>query len=287
VNQYVLRIPSNIKANIPPAIIPADSNPVSVRISQNAQDIDTYRKTYAGRIFDFEIEDDIYHEPEIIKRLSGTRIRIKSTDTVFEIDRNLDSFRQILPIFTVTADDNLVRKINYLAGFGFQTHINMVIPAADGNQLEKALEFYLHNPLLKTPIEPFHSLLKTLAAGAGYSLWDTEYERAGSNIYIGDNGGVSLSERWLARDLTYGNLENSWEELSASDLFKKLKTFKAKLFQEKSDCIFCPHMDICGGFLRAVDTHWPCQAWIQVFDIMRREVKKARNLLKDHFKESR
>ena len=41
-------------------------------------------------------------------------------------------------------------------------------------------------------------------------------------------------------------------------------------------------MDICGGFLKAIDKDWPCDPWIETFDMLKNEVKNARAILKNH-----
>ena len=278
-------MPESLRASIPPGILSDGENNVSVRINAGNADVPAIKKDYAGRLFNFEIEDDIYTDTEIIDQLQGTRIRVNASGRIFDIGKNVEAYKKTSPVFLVETDKDLLKKLNFLTGFGFQVHINMSEPPANKEILEKALEFYLHNPLLKTPIEPFHTILRTASTEAGYSLWDTEYEKIDANLYIGNDGRVSLSARWYKNDQVYGNLEDSWGNLQSSDLYKRLSSFRKILFREKSACIFCDHMDLCGGFLRAVDKDWPCDAWIKTFDILRQEVKSARDLLGEHQKE--
>ncbi len=278
-------IPAKLKANIPSGVLLDAPNNVAVRINSERRDIDVIKENYSGRLFNVEIEDDIFLDSDVIKALRGVRLRIESSSRVFEIGRNIDLYREAIPVFGADADEDLIKKINYLTGLGFQVHINTNIPPVSEDILIQALEFYLHNPLLRTPIDPFHTILKTMSSGGGYNLWDTEYEKIDADVYITDNNDVTLSERWARRGLVYGKLDSSWTELSSSKIYQSLVSYKKDLFKEKGDCVFCSHMDICGGFLKAADREWPCGSWIKAFDFMRREISRAKDLLKEHNKD--
>lgn len=279
----MMNLPQNIRASILPGQLLDDKCAVSVRLDENNLDVEAASADYQGRLFNFEIDDESYLAPDLIERLERRRIKLTAGDRIFEIGKHIDSFRKTSPVFMAVADNNLLKKINFLSAFGFQIHIDMNIPPASVEILAGALDFYLHNPLLRTPIEPFHSLLKTVAqTGPKFTLWDTEYEKTAANIYINDTGAVSLSARWSGKGLNFGSLENSWAEIELSDLYIRLSSITAELFREKSPCIFCRHMDICGGFLKAIDKDWPCDVWIETFDLLKNEVKNARAILKDH-----
>ena len=275
-------IPSHFLASVPARKLLEGDYRVSLRIDRINCDVEKYKNHYSKRIFNFDIEDEIFLEDDLVRGLHGFRVRIKASDEVFRIGRILENYRRMVPVFFADVDESLFKKVNFLTGLGFQVHLNTENPPSDAGTLEKVLEFYLHNPLLKTPVEPFHSLLKTLSSGSGYTLWETEYENIKTNIFISDDNRVSLSKRWYGRGLIYGSAGDSWEELTASELYNNLKSFKKELFRRKSDCIYCAHMDICGGFLKAVDADWPCEAWISVFDILRREVADAREILQKY-----
>lgn len=278
-------IPEKIKANIPPSVLLDAVNNVAVRVNSEQCDINMIKKNYSGRLFNVEIDDDIFLDIDVIKKLRGVRLRIKSSPRIFEIGRNIDLYKEAIPVFVADADEDLIKKLNFLTGLGFQVHINTDVPPDSEDILIQALEFYLHNPLLRTPIDPFHSILKTMSSGGGYSLWDTEYEKIGADVYITDNKEVALSERWSQRGLVYGNLDSSWAELSSSKIYRSIISYNKDLFMEKSDCVFCSHMDICGGFLKAADREWPCGPWIKAFDFMRQEISRAKDLLKEHNKD--
>jgi hypothetical protein len=87
--------------------------------------------------------------------------------------------------------------------------------------------------------------------------------------------------------MVYGRVDDSWEKITSSGLYNHIKSFKKDLFRKKSECIYCSHMDICGGFLKAVEPDWPCEAWISAFDILRREAENAREILKKHSGENK
>jgi hypothetical protein len=275
------KIPRHLKINMPGSLLIEGENAVAVRINESANDIQEYREYYASRLFNFEFEDDLYLQPDIMQQVKGKRIKINPSARVFEIGKDVKLYKNAITVFFANADEDLIKVINYLTAFGFQVHIDTTAALKDSSILEKAVEFYLHNPLLKTPIEPFHTLVKTLGSGGGFTLWDTEYEKLSGDVYLSDLGEVSLSKRWLESGQSYGNLDDSWEKLSNSSLFIALKEFRQELFRRKSPCIFCSHLDICAGYLKAVDGNWHCEPWINAFDILKNEVKRAKALMQN------
>ena len=210
IEKFRIDIPGQIRLNIPGRLLLESSNSVAVRIGSADCDIAKLKEHYAHRLFNFEIEGDLIQDQALMKRLEKSRVKIGPNTGIFEVGKSLQFYKSFLPVFFIKPDSQLIKSINYLTAFGFQVHIDMANPPENSSILEKAVEFYLHNPLLKTPIEPFHSLVKTLSGRAKISLWDTEYEKLGSNAYIDDSENISLSRRWLDKGKSYGKIDNTW-----------------------------------------------------------------------------
>ena len=148
----MLKLQPNMRANVLPGQLRDDKCGISVRLDENNLDVKAASVAYQSRLFNFEIEDEGYLDPALIEKLERRRIKLMAGDRIFEIGKHMDSFRKTSPVFMAVADDNLLKKINFLSAFGFQIHIDMNVPPASVEILAGALDFYLHNPLLKTPI---------------------------------------------------------------------------------------------------------------------------------------
>ena len=270
--------PKGTKVNIPAGKRIGGECFVSVRINPE-DDARTLARLYGTRLLNFEINSETLFNAEFMHTLAGTRVRVLTTDMdLSEYSKILDGLDRLDPVFVAEPDADLLRRINFLTSLNFRIHIDATKPALPADCLERALDFYLHNPLLTIPIEPFHTLLYTINQGRGYSLWDIEAENVKSNFYVSRDWKISLSKRWNSKGLNYGGLDDSWDKLENSDLFKRLSSFRLELFQSKSPCIFCAHLNLCGGFLRAIDKSWPCEPWQQVFSILRKESQRSKRL---------
>jgi len=277
----MIQFPHNAIVNIPAGALPDGECLVSVRLDAESKDIPNLKKIYDKRLLNFEIINGSYNDFSMPESLEGMRVRIHIAGSDLSgIGAHVNSLKSIQPLFVVSPDRDAVRKMNFLTAFNFPVRIDTSIPPETEDSLEKALDFYLHNPLLTVPVEPFHTLLQTLSRSQGFNLWDIEMEKVNVNFFISKSGKITLSSRWDDKGLYYGGADDSWDEIINSEAFRTLSFFKKMLFQKQSPCIFCPHFNPCEGFLKAVDPDWPCDAWKKVFSTLRDEVKKAINLLK-------
>jgi len=276
----MIQFPRNAIVNIPAGALPDGQNFVSVRLDAGSRDIPNSKKIYGERLLNFEITNGSYNDPFLLESLEGMRVRIHIGNDLSGIGAHVNNLGEMQPVFVISPDRDAVRKINFLTAFNFPVRIDTSVPPETENSLEKALDFYLHNPLLTVPVEPFHTLLQTLGKSRGFNLWDIEMERVNVNFFINNSGKITLSSRWNDKGLYYGGIDESWDEIANSETFRILSSFKEMLFQKKSLCIFCSHFHPCEGFFRAVDSEWPCDAWKKVFSILVKEGRKAINLLK-------
>ncbi|MCK5506466.1 MAG: hypothetical protein KAJ10_14990 [Thermodesulfovibrionia bacterium] len=276
----MIKFPRQVLVNTPSEIILEGNNPVALRINGNS-DFFHMKKIYGKRLFNIEIDADVSNNTALLQSLKGYRVRIHLANSdLSNIGDVINTLKQLHPVFVVNPDNNLTRNINFLTSCNFPVHLNTHIPTAGQDLLENALDFYLHNHLLSVPIEPFHTLLRTESMGKGFNLWDIEGEKVSTNFFISENGKIALSSRWSKCDLNYGVLDDSWEDISGSKLYNNLSSFQKILFKNQNNCIYCPYLKPCGGFLRAIDPDWPCEDWKKVFAVLHDEVKKTKELLK-------
>jgi len=273
--------PKYARVNIPSLKFLEGECFVSVRIDPE-DDVRQLKAIYGRRLLNFEVDGASLRDLNFVRNLAGTRVRVLMVDRdLFESGEIVDALRQIHPVFILETGAKLRRNVNFLTSLNFQVHIYTNSANDVDDSLEFTADFYLHNPLLTIPIEPFHTLLCTLNHGQGYNLWDIESENVLSNFYVTESGAVSLSKRWNSNGLNYCSINSSWGQLIRSDLFRKLSSFKSELFRQMDCCIFCANFDLCGGFLRAVDSDRPCELWQRVFLTLRSEVKRAKNILQE------
>ena len=150
---------------------------VSLRLADDFDRIDEYKKLYGKRILFFETEGKNLSAGGELEAFAGERVRIraKKSDIAF-IGEAHDRFVTMKPVFLVEPGDDLFKMVNFLSGFGFRIHISPAVPVGNPEELERILDFYFHSPLVSAPIEPFHTLLHTEVKKRRITLWDTEYE---------------------------------------------------------------------------------------------------------------
>jgi hypothetical protein len=267
--------------NIPAGIDFQMDRSVSVRVGVG-DDILKLREFYGSRLFSFDVDHRSLLDEEFVLKLMGTRVRIHTGYSMLsELGEVVGGLVRMKPVCVVRPDVNLVRTLNFLTSLSIRVHIDSSASVEEQDSLAGALDFYLHNPLLTVPIQPFHSLLCTITRGHGFSLWEIESEKVGTNFYVSDQGEISLSQRWSAKGLNYGTLDDSWDRIISSGLFKRLSSFKRELFSTRSPCIYCAYLDLCAGFFRAIDDEWPCESWQDIFYILRHDFRRAKELLRE------
>lgn len=275
-----VRFPGNVLVDTPAGRDPSGDCPVSVRVGPG-DDVAELRKRYGARLYNFELGADTPLSPGLLRALKGSRVRIRwSAGTPLESDEVLQGLAGMMPVFEISPDERLLRHVNFFTSLNYVVHVDASAPIQNEEALLKTVDFYLHNPLLAVPVEPFHDLLRTASRGRGSDLWEIERENVCSNMFLVDSGEVTLSRRWYEKGLCYGSQDDSWEDIVGSELYATLSNFKVELFRRKNECVFCRHLDLCGGFFRAVDPRWPCGAWQRIFGILREEERRAKELQK-------
>jgi len=275
----MIDFPAKVIVNIPASLFLPGNCRVSGRVNSGSE-VRALKDFYSGRLYNLEITDLDLDDQDLLESLKGSRVNILITGPDLTcIGKNIEGIRKTLPVFHVFPDEHLLKKVNFLTALHFPVHIPTDRPPASSDTLLQALDFYLHSPLLNVPIEPFHTLLITQGKRTGFSLWDIEKERSSVNFYLHENN-ISLSRRWLDGKKYFGELDNTWTDIMNSDFMIELKSLKYTLFTTNAACIYCPHLDICDGFLKAVDIERPCDDWKAVFNVIKDEVNVAADILR-------
>lgn len=272
----MIKFPSNAIVNIPPGSPTEGQNFVSVRLDRKTIDIQNLKNMYGNRLLNFEIINGAYDDSTLLESLEGMRVLIHIRDDLSGIGAHVNELRLMQPVFVIDPEMDAVRKINFFTAFNFPVRINTSVPPAQDDILEDVLDFYLHNPLLSVPVEPFHTLLLTFGNSREFNLWDIEKEKVNLNYFLGNDGKITLSSRWYEQGLYFGDTDGSWDEIINSKTFRRVTTLENTLFQEESPCIFCSHYHLCRGFFKAIDPEWACGSWKKVFSILVEEMRKAR-----------
>jgi MoaA/NifB/PqqE/SkfB family radical SAM enzyme len=272
-------IPRGMTVSMPAGMpLPSDVR-VILRITERSSSIDASLAPIRERLAWVETSTGLLDSHQLTA-LRGCRVLLRaSQDDLGWIAEHAEELHDANTIFLLPPDDGLVRSANFITALRFAVHVEAGCEAVAGDGLAATCHFYLHNPTLQVPIEPFHTLLHTIASGRGYSLWDTERENPNHNLFVADDGSVTLSARWHRFGRAYGRLGQDWFSLRASCLHRELLLFPQTLSQRRSPCMLCAHLVVCRGFLRALDPAAPCEAWKQAFEQLRRGYNDAKRLL--------
>ena len=256
--------PHELLVDVPSSLFLTGGCEVVVRL-QPKDDIAGLRAAYGKRLHHVVIHERELGDVVWLSRLSGLRVEIvlgDGDDLSHDVVEVLDTMQPLLRLDTSL---RLFRNTNLLASLGYP----VMVSAFDGSHgmqpLARALSYYLHNPLLNTPIEPFHSIMRHFLGNGPDTLWNIFGEVVGRNVYVGELGEVSVAQRWILAGACFGTLNDTWEKLSASELYRRLVRIRDGNLESAPPCVSCPHRDACGGFLRAVKAEWSCEMWQKVF----------------------
>ena len=106
-------------------------------------------------------------------------------------------------------------------------------------ELEEALEYYLHDPMVEVPVEFFHSMLALARGGSGPDLWvATEQD---PNVF-------ALPDWTSPKEV--GFVDQHIKQLEAA----------------AAECATCPWKVVCRGYFKVPDPAYSCAGIIALFD---------------------
>ncbi|MCC6699743.1 MAG: hypothetical protein IT365_29235 [Candidatus Hydrogenedentes bacterium] len=269
--------PHELLVNVPSSIFLTGGCEVVVRL-QHKDDIARLRAAYGQRLHHVVIHEKELGDIAWLSELLGLRVEIVLGDGDTLSNDAVEVLNTMQPLFRLDTPVGLFRNINLLASLGYPVMVN----AFDGNHgmepVTRALSYYLHNPLLNTPIEPFHSIMRHFLGNGPDTLWSIFGEVVGRNAYVSELGEISVAQRWILTGLCFGTLNDTWEKLVASGLYRRLVRIRDGNSASAPPCVSCPHRDTCGGFLRGVNVEWPCEVWQKIFADLRNQGRQVMGL---------
>ncbi len=147
----------------------------------------------------------------------------------------------------------------------------------DCADLISVLDYYLHSKYLQVPVEFFHSMLVSRVQGADSPLVNIYPESPERILYIDENGNVSASGRFALAKQFFGRFDGRLTLDVESPLYEFLQNPRKALYLGESSCSWCESFDLCGGYLRFVDSSFRCSPFLDVFKIIKEEAANLAN----------
>jgi len=219
---------------------------------------------------------------EALARLPGRQrldIRLPE-EQIFELYRFAPLTADLRTRVLLRSSEDLVRNLHVVASQRYPVVLWGDHAGFTSQQLVELTRYYLHERLLKVPIEPFHMILMALMRGPGPSLWDVYNERPETYVFVDDEGRATLSESWAGRGKYYGSLDEGPEGWRNSTLFEWLAGYRGNLYEACSPCVTCAGFPGCAGFLVRHDQGADCSSWKAVFETIEEESRQIRQAVR-------
>jgi hypothetical protein len=129
------------------------------------------------------------------------------------------------------------------------------------SELAEVLTFYLHDPMIETPVEFFHSVLAFMCGADTGSLWTILEEDPALFLRQGPDGRPrfpQLSEPPF------------WERSMTTSVESHFKSLVA----ENAECSACPWQRICAGYFKWPDPEYVCSGVKQLFSAIQEAAKE-------------
>jgi len=119
-------------------------------------------------------------------------------------------------------------------------------------ELTEAVNFYLRDPMVETPVEFFHSVLASMCGSGDGSLWMILEEDPDLFLHRGAEGGFKIRgvSRPPSPDLLSATFVDTW--------FKHL-------LEQDAECMTCPWQQICQGYFKWPYPTYDCGGVKQLF----------------------
>jgi hypothetical protein len=204
--------------------------------------------------------------------------------------------RRLSAALEVDASRTDAATLRFLLSCGHPLHVRIDDPApAVAARLAALVDYWLHEPAVRTHVEPFRTLLLAgLEPGRrapGRTLWDLSRERAGQHVHVDGEGRVSLGPRHAAAGRVYARLPETADPagrldpaaLAGTPAARADAARTAELFRRGSRCASCRAFAACEGWLVSLEPAASgaagavgaagdtvdCAPWLALFDTLR------------------
>lgn len=152
---------------------------------------------------------------------------------------------------TIPAAPGLAKAVRLAAALRFPVRVLPGQPTAEVlEELHEALEFYLHEPMVETPVEFFHSMLASMCGADVSSLWMILEEDPEAFQHFDANGHARLPR-------TGGS--------GLVPMAAFVETHLNSLVVQGAECATCPWQQQCRGYFKWPDPTYSCEGVKQLF----------------------
>jgi hypothetical protein len=137
-------------------------------------------------------------------------------------------------------------------------------------ELIEAVNFYLRDPMVETPVEFFHSVLVSMFGAGDGSLWMILEEDPALFLHRGVEGGVKV--RGVFSSPSPGIFDPTAlvglaSEAAPKNLFSTtfVDTWFKRLLGQDAECTSCPWQQICQGYFKWPDPAYDCEGVKRLF----------------------
>jgi hypothetical protein len=158
---------------------------------------------------------------------------------------------------TIPAAPGLFKAIKLAAALRLPVRVLPGQPTAEAlAELNEALNFYLHGPMVEAPVEFFHTLLAGMSGADADSLWMVLEEDPAAFLRYDANGqaGLPRSGAFESVEIAFrGFVENHFKHL----------------IEQGAECATCPWRTPCRGYFKWPDPAYSCEGVKQLFAAIR------------------
>jgi len=123
-------------------------------------------------------------------------------------------------------------------------------------ELTEAVNFYLRDPMVETPVEFFHSVLASMCGAGDGSLWMILEEDPALFLHRGVDDGFKLP----------GGFSSPSSDLSSTTF---VETWFRRLLEQNAECVTCPWQQICQGYFKWPDPAYDCGGVKRLFSTIK------------------
>jgi hypothetical protein len=233
-----------------PELIARLPGPV-VLMGADPQALQTAMEKHPDKVLGLEYTGEIGRV--IPKLLLSSRELLILVDDDKELIRHYHLLPKVRVMARITPGKGLLRRIKTTASLKIPLDLLPLFSAMEPDQAAGALEMYLHEKSLESPLEPFHSILQSLMNRAEIDLWRMAGMDPQRMVYLDAAGNAAISRD----DLSAGRFMGAWHDgpliWRQSPVFREVVKFRMELPQNHADCLECRFFAWCRAWARYVD----------------------------------
>ena len=154
---------------------------------------------------------------------------------------------------TMPAAPGFLKAIKLAAALRLPVRVLPGQPTAETlAELDEALEFYLHGPMVEVPVEFFHTLLAGMSGADTESLWMVLEEDPAAFLHYDADGHARLPRSGALEPIEIASAE------FVNNHFKNL-------VEQGGECATCPWRTPCRGYFKWPDPAYSCEGVKQLF----------------------